>query len=342
MTHIKKPILQVLKGEKLQRPPIWIMRQAGRYLPEYRAIREKSDFLTMCHTPSLACEITLQPIRRYQFDAAILFSDILIPLVPMGLKLHFEESKGPIINNPVRTANDVENIRVASGDSCAFVGDAIRLILKELDDKTALIGFAGAPFTLASYAVEGGSSKNFAHIKKLIYTNPAGFHGLMDKITETTIQYLYMQIDAGVEVVQLFDSWAAALPPAIYKTHALPYTQKVLDAVQHRHIPSILFARGNPALLPYASHTSATCIGVGWESDMHDAALSLGPELCLQGNIDPILLLTKPDVIQAAVKSFMSLMSTVPNPHIFNLGHGILPNTPPENVSALVEAIRSE
>lgn len=333
-------LLSVLQGEKSDRIPLWLMRQAGRYLPEYREIRAKTSFLELCKNPELACEVTLQPIRRFNFDGAILFSDILVPLVPMGLNLHFGPDHGPQIDNPVRKAGDVHRVRVAKGEECSFVGDALKLIRANLPSHVTLLGFSGAPFTLASYVVEGGSSKNFLHIKQMMYTEPAAYHSLLEKITLSTIDYLKMQIQSGAQAVQIFDSWAGVLSPADYREFAHPYALKVIREIAPL-APIIHFAKHGGAFLSTLGKSPANCIGLGWEVDILAAAEMIPSNKALQGNLDPAVLFASEDVLKDRVRTLLKFAGNLPHPYIFNLGHGILPSTPIDNVSRVVEIVQS-
>jgi len=312
------------------------MRQAGRYLPEYRKIREKVDFLTLCKTPELAAAVTLQPIERLKVDAAILFSDILIPIEPMGIKLEFSESKGPILYNPIRDESSLLRLRnIDPSEDVPFVAEAIKLLLKQL--KVPLIGFSGAPFTLATYMIEGGSTKNFLNSKKMMYQNPALFHKLMDKLTATVISYLEAQIDAGVSAVQIFDSWVGSLSPLDFKLFALPYVQKIITII-HARVPIIYFAFNGSAMLPLAKESGADVIGLDWRIEIADAVKTLGTGCSVQGNLDPCILFGTRVLIRERVSHILQ-GARGSRGHIFNLGHGILPETPVDNAVSVVESV---
>ncbi len=312
------------------------MRQAGRYLPEYRKIREKVDFLTLCKTPELAAAVTLQPVDILKVDAAILFSDILIPLEPMGIKLEFSESKGPILYNPVRDEPSLLRLRnIDPDDDVPFVAEAIKLLLKQL--KVPLIGFSGAPFTLATYMIEGGSTKNFLNSKKMMYQNPVLFHKLMDKLTVTVISYLAAQIDAGVSAVQIFDSWVGSLSPLDFKLFALPYVQKIITAL-HARVPVIYFAFNGSAMLPLVKESGADVIGLDWRIEIADAVNTLGAGCSVQGNLDPCILFGTRDLIRERASHILKGAKNARG-HIFNLGHGILPETPVDNAVSVVESV---
>ncbi len=340
-TKVTKPLLSTLKGQKLSIPPVWIMRQAGRYLPEYRKIREKVDFVSLCHNPELACEVTLQPIKRFGFDGAILFSDILIPLEPMGMKLRFGKDQGPIFDNPIQDKKDVEQLIVPPGEACSFVGEALKLIKKELDPQTTLLGFAGAPFTLASYMIEGGSTKNFMKAKRFMYSEPTTYAMLMDKLVASTINYLEMQIEAGADAIQLFDSWGGQLSPEDYLKYAHPYSVKIINHIEAMGVPVIHFAKNGGGLLNTLATSPASGLGISWEVSLDQAIKSIPNHKCLQGNLDPISLFAPKDVLISKIKSILHTMSKTKHPHIFNLGHGILPPTPIDSIHILLETIRS-
>jgi uroporphyrinogen decarboxylase len=335
--------LRACRSERVERTPVWIMRQAGRYLPEYRALRAKADFLTCCRTPELACEITLQPVSRLDVDAAILFSDILVPLPAMGVDVTF--NPGPHLESPIRTAADVAALRVPDArDATPFVLDAIRLLTAALPSNVPLIGFAGAPFTMATYLVEGGGSKHFEAIKGLLFSDPATAHGLLATCAGTVASLLAEQVKAGASAAMLFDTWAGLLSPLDYRTFALPYVRRVLGAVSEaahtlgREVPRIYYAGNAGGWLPACRDTGATVVGLDWRTDLGPARSTLGPSLAIQGNLDPAVLLAPPEVIRQ--RSALVLEQAGPTGHIFNLGHGILPETPPEHARALVDAVR--
>lgn len=330
--------LKACKREKTPYTPIWIMRQAGRYLKEYRAIREKYSFLTMCKTPELILEVTKQPVDLIGVDAAILFSDILIPAEAMGVKLEFFEGKGPVLSPPVRSEKEIEALRIPEPEEeLSFVLEGIKLLRKELPSDIALIGFAGAPFTVASYLVEGSGSKNFAEIKKLMYNEPQLFSSLLEKVTLTTEKYLKAQIKAGAQAVQIFESWAGALTPSDYQKYVLPFSKKLITSLKEEGVPVIHFANGASTYLHLIKETEAPVYGVDWHIDL-DAAWEILGEVAIQGNLDPIVLLADPKVVEEKAKEVLKKAGGKPG-HIFNLGHGILPQTPPENAKRLVEVV---
>ena len=342
--------LRACRREPVERTPLWIMRQAGRYLPEYRKLREKHDFLTSCKTPELACEITLQPIRRLGVDAAILFSDILIPLPGMGIDVDFKP--GPVLERTVKSASDVDRLRVPDPEEATpFVLDAVRLIRSELGGDPPLIGFAGAPFTMASYLVEGGGSKSYLDLRALLFGEPEVADRLLDLCAETAGRYLAAQVRAGAQAAMLFDTWAGLLSPADYRRFALPAARKAFAIVAEAGpVPRIYYA-GEPAgYLEAARETGADVIGVDWRIDLAEARRRLGDAVAVQGNLDPGSLLGPPDeirrradlVLRAARGADAPAAEEPPGPatgHVFNLGHGILRTTPPDHVKALVAAV---
>jgi uroporphyrinogen decarboxylase len=330
--------LRACRREPVDRTPIWLMRQAGRYLPEYRALRDKYDMLAMCRTPDLAVEVTLQPLRRFDLDAAILFSDIMIPLAPMGVEFAIRESVGPIVAKPVRDQRAADALRVIEPErDVPFVLEAVRALRRELDGKAPLIGFAGAPFTLASYIVEGKPSRDLLLTKKLMHTNPAAWHTLMDKLAQTIAAYLRAQIDAGAQAVQLFDSWIGALSPRDYREFVLPHSKKIFDALVLSGVPRIHFGTGTATLLELMRDAGGDVIGIDWRVPLDQAWQRLG-DVALQGNLDPAVMLTSPDVVEREARAILAQARGYGG-HTFNLGHGVLPSTPIENVERLIEVV---
>ncbi|MBZ4643221.1 MAG: uroporphyrinogen decarboxylase [Deferribacteres bacterium] len=329
-------ILDVLDGKKVSRKPVWLMRQAGRYMPEYMAVRKKVTFLELCKTPELACEVTLQPIDILGVDAAILFSDILIPVEPMGVKLDFNPA--PLISNPVRTLSDVENLRVIDPeDDVPFVIETVKLLVKELN--VPLIGFSGAPFTLACYMVEGGGSKNFVNIKAMMHTERQAYLKLMDKITDSTIKYLQSQIDNGCKIVQVFDTWAGIVSPKDYSELIYPYVKKIIDSLNGAYV--IYFAKDSATFYNKIKELDCSGIGVDWKIDLDTAAKNLDNKFVLQGNLDPVMLFTDKKTLKDEIDLIFEKTKNVKG-HIFNLGHGILPETPVDNVKFLVDYVHSK
>jgi len=317
-----------------------MMRQAGRYLPEYRAVRANLDFLSLCKTPDLAVEVSLQPYRIIGVDAVIMFSDILIPVEAMGQEVRLTEQKGPELPDPIRTRLQVDRLRVPDPlESVPFVMEIIRTLKRELNGEVPLIGFAGAPWTLAAYMIEGGGSKSYSQIKGMMYREPGAVHALLDKIADTIILYLNAQIEAGVDVVQLFDSWAGELSPKDYEQFALPYEQKVLASINRRKAPAILFINGVGTLLEKMAMSGANVLSIDWRVPLAQARQRTGNRVTLQGNLDPCVLLSTPDLIASSVARLIEEGGGYR--HILNLGHGILPSTPVENARAFVEAAKS-
>ena len=333
--------LRACRRESVDRTPVWFMRQAGRYMPEYRALRQNYTLLQLCRTPDLATEVTLQPIRRIDVDAAILFSDLLLPLAPMGIPFDFVQGEGPSIETPVRSAADIDAVRVIEPrEALTFTFDAIRQIKRELGDRTPLIGFAGAPFTLASYAIEGGHSNNFAITKALMYGDPGAWHRFADKLATVVGDYLAAQIDAGVDAVQVFDSWVGALNEPDYREFALPHTRKIFDRIGRR-VPTIHFGVSSGAILHAMREAGGDVIGADWRIPLDEAWQRVGEDRGIQGNLDPTLLLGPRNRLLTAVQDILSRAGGRPG-HVFNLGHGILPMTPLENVQAVARHVHEQ
>ena len=336
--------LRALLRQPVPRTPMWIMRQAGRYLPEYRATRaEAGDFMSLCRNPELACEVTMQPLRRYALDAAILFSDILTVPDAMGLGLYFQAGEGPKFERPVQTADAIRALRVPDVEkSLGYVFDAVRTIRRELNAKVPLIGFAGSPFTCGTYMVEGGSSREFPTIKGLAREAPEALDRLMDVVAETTIEYLNAQIDAGAQAVQVFDTWGAALGPDDFRRFSLASMQKIVDGLTRekdgRRVPVILFTKGAGPLLEDLAQTGCDALGVDWTTDLATAREYVGDKVALQGNLDPATLRESPEAIRDGVAKTLASYGDGPG-HVFNLGHGITPDIDPDNVSVLVDAV---
>jgi uroporphyrinogen decarboxylase len=314
------------------------MRQAGRYMKEYRTLRRKYSFLEMCKNPEIAAQVTLQPIEKFKLDAAIIFSDILIPLEPMGVKFEFAKGEGPVFHSPIREMKDIEKLRIINPEEeVPFLMKAIQIVRKELEGKVPLIGFSGAPFTLASYMIEGGHSKNYVLTKGMMYQNRLAWDALMNKISEVLIRYLNTQIRAGAQAVQLFDSWAGCLSPTDYEAYVLPHSKKVIDGID-KGVPLIHFATSNATLLELMRQAGGDVIGVDWRVDIGEAWARLGYDMAIQGNLDPVVLFGSLDLIKREVERILDRVGGRPG-HIFNLGHGILPNTPVEHVAALVDRV---
>ncbi len=322
---------------EVDRTPLWIMRQAGRYLPEYRALREKVDFLTLCRTPELAVEASLQPIRRFGLDAAIIFSDILVPLEAMGVEIDFDP--GPKIARPVRTRADVDALVLRpAAEATAYVGRAVALLRRELDGRTPVIGFCGAPFTLAAYLVEGRGKEGFGGVKSLMAREPATFVLLLEKLADQMADYLNLQIASGAQAVQVFDSWAGLLSPEDYRAYVLPALQRLVRGVKREGVPIVYFAVAGGHLLEDSLAIGADVLGLCWRTPLADARRRTGGRVALQGNLDPHLLFAPPEVVRARARAVLESAGDAPG-HIMNLGHGILPDTPIASVEALVETV---
>jgi len=345
MTTLKNDtFLRALLKQPVEYTPIWMMRQAGRYLPEYRKVRgEAGSFMAVCTNPELACEVTMQPLRRFDFDAAILFSDILTIPDAMGLGLHFTEGEGPKFERPLRTAADIEKLAVIDPEiELRYVTDAVRLIRKNLDGSVPLIGFSGSPWTLATYMVEGASSKNFAKVKALMYNDPALMHKLLDTLAQSVAAYLNAQIAAGAQAVMLFDTWGGMLSSEDYNEFSLRYAKQVRDLLtlenEGRRVPNILFTKGGGLWLEEMATTGYDALGLDWQTDIQHARTRVGDKVALQGNLDPLALYANPDVITEKVKTILHKYGNGSG-HVFNLGHGILPDINPEHVKAMVDSV---
>ncbi|MEW6376549.1 MAG: uroporphyrinogen decarboxylase [Thermodesulfobacteriota bacterium] len=337
-TEDRYPFLMACRRQPTRYTPIWLMRQAGRYMKEYRALRKKFSFLEMCKNPELAAKVTLLPIEQLKLDAAIIFSDILIPLEPMGIGLEFAKREGPVIHHPIRKLKEVDGLRIIEPEEdIPFLMEAIRIVRRELEGEVPLIGFSGAPFTLASYIIEGGHSKDYILTKGLMYQTPLAWERLMEKVSEVLIRYLNAQIRSGVQALQLFDSWVGCMSPSDYEKYVLPYSKKVIDGVD-RSVPLIHFATSSSTLLERMKQAGGDVIGVDWRVDLREAWSRLGYDVAIQGNLDPVILLSSTEQIEKEVKRILERAEGRPG-HIFNLGHGILPNTPVDNVVALVNMV---
>ena len=336
--------LRALLRQPTERTPMWVMRQAGRYLPEYREIRaEAGSFMNLCTNPELACEVTLQPLRRFPLDAAILFSDILTIPDAMGLGLHFAEGEGPKFEKVVRTFSDVEQLqRPDPASSLLYVMDAVALIRKNLEGKVPLIGFSGSPWTLATYMVEGGSSKAFAKIKKMIYGDPQTAHLLLDKLADAVIDYLNAQIESGAQAVQIFDTWGGVLAPEMFHSFSLRYLEKIVDGVHRRWdghtIPVVLFCKGCNSHLEAIADTGCDGVGVDWTITLNEARSRIGDRVALQGNLDPSIMLTDPETIENQVIETLASFGQG-HGHVFNLGHGITPDVDPHHMTVLTDSV---
>jgi uroporphyrinogen decarboxylase len=339
-------LLRALMREPTPRRPIWLMRQAGRYLPEYRASRARAgNFLAMCTNPAIACEITLQPVERYPLDAAILFSDILTIPHAMDLGLEFETGEGPKFERPVRAAADIDRLGLPDpGHELKYVIDAVSLVRRELAGRIPLIGFAGSPWTVATYMVEGGGSKAFGHVKRMMYESPRDLHRLLELLARATILYLNAQIAAGAQAVMLFDTWGGILTPAQYEEFSLRYMGQVVDALtreaEGRRVPNIVFTKGGGAWLGKIAAIGCDAVGVDWTTDLGTARQSVGGRVALQGNLDPSALFASPQTLRAEARRVLDSYGPGPG-HVFNLGHGITPDVDPDRVAVLVDTVQS-
>ncbi|KTD43738.1 uroporphyrinogen decarboxylase [Legionella quateirensis] len=334
--------LRALRRQPVERTPVWIMRQAGRYLPEYRKTREQAgDFLSLCKNPELACEVTLQPLRRFPLDAAILFSDILTIPDAMGLGLYFAEGEGPCFSNPLRDPAAIESLIVPDmADSLSYVMDAARLIRREMPENLPLIGFSGSPWTLACYMVEGGSSRDFKRILKLVYTEDRAAHMLLKKLANSVSQYLIEQIKAGVNAVMIFDTWGGILTPQNYQHFSLHYMRQIVREVKaySSEIPIILFTKGGGQWLEQMADTGCDALGIDWTCDLQSARKRVGEKVALQGNLDPTVLLSTDQCIRKQVGDVLASFGNGTG-HVFNLGHGVTPDVSPEQVAVMIESV---
>ena len=339
-------LLRALLREPTPRRPIWLMRQAGRYLPEYRATRARAgNFLAMCTNPQIACEVTLQPVDRFPLDAAILFSDILTIPHAMNLGLDFETGEGPKFERPVRCAADVDKLGIPDpGRELRYVIDAVALVRRELGGRVPLIGFAGSPWTVGTYMVEGGGSKTFGLIKRMMYESPKVLHRLLDVLAQSTILYLNAQIAAGAQAVMLFDTWGGVLTPAQYEEFSLRYMAKVIDALTResdgRRVPNIVFTKGGGAWLGKIAAIGCDAVGVDWTTDLGAARKAVEGRVALQGNLDPSALFAPPETLRAETRRVLDSYGAGAG-HVFNLGHGITPDVHPERVAVLVDSVQN-
>jgi uroporphyrinogen decarboxylase len=339
MNRFNDRFLRACRREPVDVTPIWLMRQAGRYQPEYRRLRERYPMLELCTTPELAAEVTLLPLRRFELDAAILFSDLTIPFLAMRVSFALKENVGPVIAQPLRTEEDIGALRVIEPqDDLPFVAESIRILRREL--QVPLIGFTGAPFTLAAYLIEGGPSRDYSRVRAMIYREPRLWSRLMAILAENVTRYLHMQIDAGAQAVQLFDSWVGAVNPAVYRRHVLPAMQRIIGALQPLGAPIIYFGTGTASLLEAMQETGADVIGVDWRVLLDEAWARLGYRCAIQGNLDPAAMLASAETVRAEAQEVLRRAGGRPG-HIFNLGHGVLPDTPIENVQVLIDTVHA-
>ena len=337
--------LRALQREPVDRTPVWIMRQAGRYLPEYLKTRAQAgSFMNLCQSPELACEVTLQPLRRFDLDAAIIFSDILTIPDAMGLGLYFVTGEGPKFERPLSSASDIENLpRPDVAESLGYVMDAVSLTRRELGGKVPLIGFSGSPWTLATYMIEGGSSKTFGKAKKLLYQDPGLAHALLEKLADTVTDYLNAQVESGAQAVQIFDTWGGALSSNAYQEFSLRYMERIVSGLKRendgRRVPVILFSKGCNTQLEALAASGCDALGVDWTITLEEARARVGGQVALQGNLDPSVLLAEPDVVRREVRRTLESFGRGDG-HVFNLGHGITPDVDPDHLAALIDEVR--
>ena len=343
MDKIKNDLfLKACKKQPVERTPVWIMRQAGRYLPEYRAVREKADFITMCRTPELAAQVTIQPVDIIGVDAAIIFSDILVIPDAMGMKLEMIESRGPVFHHPLRTEEDAKSLRqIDPVKDLKYVMDAVALSKKELNGRVPLIGFSGSPWTLFTYMVEGKGSKNFSHVKKLIYNNPLLAHKVLDKLANTVADYLSAKIEAGADAVQIFDTWGGILSPKDFEEFSLNYISKIISQIKRKDQPVIVFSKGVHHNLENLASSGADVVGLDWTIDIGTVRNQIGNKVSLQGNMDPTMLYAGKEKIKEEVQRILTSYGQGSG-HIFNLGHGILPDVDHEKAKAFVQFVKDE
>ncbi len=331
--------LRACLRQPVDRTPVWFLRQAGRYMAEYQAVRRHHSLLEICKSPDLAAEVTITAAEKLDVDAAIIFADLLLPLEGMGLDFEFQAGEGPVIHHPVRTATDVENLRIDRAHELGYVSEAIRKVVAHFNDRIGIVGFCGAPFTLASYMIEGGSSRNYVHTKTLMYREPSVWQVLLEKIESVLAEYAAQQVEAGADVIQIFDSWAGALSVADYRDFVLPVTTRLVRKVQSLGVPVIYFGVDTASLLPTMRETGADVIGLDWRVPLDQGWAALGHSVAVQGNLDPIALFANEDLLRDRVRQVLAQAAGRPG-HIFNLGHGIVPGTPVENVQRVVQYVR--
>jgi uroporphyrinogen decarboxylase len=334
--------LRACQRQPVDATPVWFMRQAGRALPAYRQMRKRYDFFTLCQTPEAAAEVSLLPVRLLGVDAAVIFADIMLPLAGMAVKFDLVEGVGPVVQDPIASRSDVDALRMPEPEEgTPYVLETIRLVRKELTGKQAVIGFAGAPFTLACYLIEGKPSREFVKTKALMRCEPATWHALLAKLTEMTVRYLCAQVTAGAQAVQLFDSWAGLLSPRDYAAYVQPYVQYIMSRIQPTGVPVILFGTGTATLLPLLAAAGPSVISVDWRIPLDEAWEDIGWDKAIQGNLDPTVLLAPWPVVEAEARDVLKRATRRPG-HIFNLGHGVLPETPPDHLRRLVELVHAE
>jgi uroporphyrinogen decarboxylase len=339
MSAPESRFVKACKLQAVDRTPVWFMRQAGRYMPEYRAVRKQYSLIEICKKPEVAAEVTITAAEALGVDAAIIFADLLLPLEVMGLPFHFSAGEGPVIEKPVRTKEDVNHLRTDRAADLGYVSDAVRLVCKHFGERLPVIGFCGAPFTLASYMIEGGGSRNYVHAKKMMYSSPSVWEELMRKLVAVVSEYAAEQVNAGADVIQIFDSWVGCLSVEDYRRYVLPRTTELVKALQRTGVPIIYFGTDSSTLLPSMRETGAEVIGLDWRIPLDDGWRNLGFECAVQGNLDPVLLFANWKELKSRAEDILRRAAGRPG-HIFNLGHGILPETPVENVKALAQFVQ--
>ena len=339
MSAPESRFVKACKAQPVDRTPVWFMRQAGRYMPEYRAVRKQYSLIEICNRPEVAAEVTVTAAEALGVDAAIIFADLLLPLEVMGLPFHFSAGEGPVIEKPVHTTEDIARLRTDRAAELGYVSEAVRLVCKHFGTRLPVIGFCGAPFTLASYMIEGGGSRNYIHTKKMMYSSPAAWDELMRKTVAVVSEYAAQQVHAGADVIQIFDSWVGCLSVEDYRRYVLPRTTELVKALQTTGVPIIYFGTDSATLLPSMRQTGAEVIGLDWRIPLDDGWRSLGFEGAVQGNLDPVLLFADWKELKSRAEDILRRAAGRPG-HIFNLGHGILPETPVENVKMLAEFVQ--
>jgi uroporphyrinogen decarboxylase len=331
--------VRACKSQPVERTPVWFMRQAGRYMPEYRAVRKRHSLLEICKKPALAAEVTITAAEILQVDAAIIFADLLLPLEVMGLPFHFSAGEGPVIEKPVRSKEDIANLRTDRASELGYVSEAVALVAKHFADRLPVIGFCGAPFTLASYMIEGGGSRNYVHAKKMMYNHPDDWNALMQKLVAVTTEYSAEQVKAGADVLQIFDSWVGCLSVEDYRRYVLPHVTVMVKQLQKTGVPIIYFGTDSATLLPAMKESGADVIGLDWRIPLDEGWSRLDHAAAVQGNLDPVLLFADWKELKSRADEILRLAAGRPG-HIFNLGHGILPETPVENVKNLARFVQ--
>jgi len=339
MSGPESRFVKACKAQPVYRTPVWFMRQAGRYMPEYRAVRKQYSLIEICKKPEVAAEVTITAAEALGVDAAIIFADLLLPLEVMGLPFHFSAGEGPVIEKPVRQKEDIDRLRTDHAADLGYVSEAVRLVCKHFGTRLPVIGFCGAPFTLASYMIEGGGSRNYVHAKKMMYSSPAVWDELMRKLVTVVSEYAAEQVRAGADVIQIFDSWVGCLSVEDYRRYVLPRTTELVKALQRSRVPIIYFGTDSATLLPSMRETGAEVMGLDWRIPLDEGWRSLGFECAVQGNLDPVLLFADWKELKSRAEDILRRAAGRPG-HIFNLGHGILPETPVENVKALAEFVQ--